>query len=98
MEILGYCFLIFTAFVIISSFSKHFLSGIIVLFVCFACYQNGGIRQYIGKAEHQLVKTVETVKEISQEEVKRAEYIAECMRYGFEKDKCETIWDGEVTL
>jgi predicted membrane protein len=98
MEILGYCFLIFVVFAIISSFSKYVLSGIIVLFVCFVFYQNGGVKKYIDKEEHQLVKTVEIVKEISQEEIKRAEYIVECMRYGFAKDKCETIWDGEVTL
>lgn len=36
----------------------------------------------------------EQVKEPSEDDAKRTEYVKECQRYGFSKSDCENIWDG----
>lgn len=51
---------------------------------------------------HPPVKTVEsiidqavTVQEPTLEDLKRADFLKECSKYGFTNTKCEKIWYGE---
>lgn len=43
----------------------------------------------------KVIEQREAIQEPTYEDLKRADFLKECSKYGFTNTKCEKIWDGE---
>jgi hypothetical protein len=86
IEFLGYFFLAFITLALIGMFGKLILFSLVFLFVGYSIANS--------KLEIE-PKTTDLQITTVPEDSKRKEYIAECMRYGIQKVKCENIWDDK---